>query len=102
MAWVASVEHNFLYGGAALRVAKRGNGVLSEVTDITMTDLREGEISAEGPLLHGPECVDFLQAVMDAAYEYGLRPSKAQDEKHLKAHLDDMRGIARHVLKMDR
>ena len=39
---------------------------------------------------------------MDAGWAYGLRPSGAQDERHIQAHLNDMRDIARHVLKMDK
>ncbi|MDA4845930.1 hypothetical protein [Hoeflea poritis] len=50
----------------------------------------------------GPDAVGFMQAIMDAGWEYGLRPSKAQDERHLQAHLEDMRSITRHVLKMNR
>jgi hypothetical protein len=44
------------------------------------------------------EGVQLLQAIMDAAYEFGIRPSRAQDERHLKAHLEDMRTITMHKL----
>jgi hypothetical protein len=37
--------------------------------------------------------------MMDAAWDAGLRPSRAQDERHLKAHLEDMRRFAFHLIK---
>ena len=99
MTWKAIAEKGYSWDGGALRVAKFGVGTVSEVTDMTLTDRREGELPSN-PMLTGDDAVSFMQAVMDAAYDYGLRPSRAQDEKHLNTHLQDMRDIARHLLKM--
>lgn len=54
--------------------------------------------TVEGVEMRGDEAKEFMQAMMDAAYDAGLRPSRAQDERHLKAHLEDMRTITMHQL----
>ena len=56
----------------------------------------------ENIAVEGPDAVTFLQSAMDAAWKLGLRPSSAQDEKHIQEHLKDMREIVRHMLKMDK
>ena len=58
--------------------------------------------SSENIAVEGPNAITFLQSAMDAAWRLGLRPSNAQDEKHLQAHLKDMRDIVRHTLKMNK
>ena len=64
-------------------------------------DVADGEIEPN-VALRGEDGVAFMQAVMDAAYEYGLRPSKAVDSAAMEAHLNDMRDISRHLLKMNK
>ena len=96
--WFARSEQGFL--GPILRIARRENGRLSFVTNLTLEAIEEGflpPISAD--ILRGDDAMAFMQAVMDAAYEAGLRPSRAQDERHMKAHLDDMRRFAFHIIK---
>ena len=76
------------------------NGVVL-MGDFEEIPFKEGSYLSR-PTLRGPEAMDFMQVVMDVAYEFGLRPSAVQDEKHIKAHLSDMRDITKHLLKMDR
>lgn len=69
------------------------------ITGFESEKVFEGQ-KIDKPTLSGDEATQFMQVVMDAAYECGLRPSKMQDETHLKEHLKDMRDISKHLLKM--
>ncbi|MBO9430604.1 hypothetical protein [Sulfitobacter sp. R18_1] len=101
MVWRAHAQQSYFTGGAALRLAMTGeNNTLRTLTDLTFTVSEYGEHGPAEPILDGPEAVDFMQAVMDAAYDYGLRPSRAQDDTAQGKHLEDMRDITRHLLKM--
>lgn len=102
MTWRASATESFEYGsGRSIFLGRVGPEGLSAVVDMKFETVKNGEV-APGPVLHGEDGVAFLQAVMDAAYDAGLRPSKAQDERHQKEHLSDLRKIAFHVLKIDK
>ena len=90
------------YHGSILRIAKLGDNSVSELVNLTFEEREYGEVSSPHTVLEGPDAIGFMQAVMDAAFEFGLRPSGALDEKHIQAHLSDMRAITRHVLKMDK
>jgi hypothetical protein len=59
-----------------------------------------GQIWPDAAPIAGDDAVAFMQSVMDAAYEYGLRPSRGKDDADLRRHLEDMREISRHLLKM--
>lgn len=101
MVWRAHAQQSYFTGGAALSLAKiRDDHGLSTVTGMTFTDTAHGEYGPKEPIIDGPEAVEFMQAVMDAAYEYGLRPSRAQDDTAQGRHLEDMRDITKHLLKM--
>ena len=101
MTWKADAQQDFLYAGAIVRIGKRTESGFSVVTNLTMQDVADGEIEPD-VALRGEDGVAFMQAVMDAAYEYGLRPSKAVDSAAMEAHLNDMRDISRHLLKMNK
>ncbi|NKX40961.1 hypothetical protein HGG71_05690 [Rhodobacteraceae bacterium R_SAG2] len=102
MSWKAVAGRNFGWVGTSLHLARFGEfGKMEEVENFTLTAKREGDQMGP-PLLDGPEAVSFMQAVMDAAYEYGLRPSKATDSAGTVKHLEDMRAITKHLLKMDK
>ena len=101
MTWVMYIDKHANFGRASLRMAKVGQDHTDEVTNITFERVDEGVMTSNPPVLHGQEAVDFLQSAMDAAFEYGLRPSGMQDERHIQAHLSDMQDITRHVLKME-
>lgn len=102
MSWTAHVENSFEYAGPAFRVGQNRDGQFFEVVAFNSEGREPGVMTSTGPLLIGEEAISFLQSVMDAAYSYGLRPSAAQDERHMRSHLNDMRAIAFHTLKMDR
>lgn len=62
---------------------------------------------AEPSLSDDPEAVrQLLQAIVDAAYERGVKPSRMavelQESKHMAAHLEDMRTLAFHAFKVKR
>ena len=105
MEWRAQAEKSPHIDNPELRIVRINEDRMSIVTNIDFKvyprDSFVPKTDIDAPII-GPDAVGFMQAVMDAAWEYGLRPSEMQDEKHLKAHLEDMRSITRHVLKMDR
>jgi hypothetical protein len=101
MTWRIGARESFQFGGHEVRLVKYGQDGAVEAVSFNTEPRPEGVIWPDVPILHGPEATAFLQAAMDAAYEAGLRPSGAQDERHIQAHLKDMREISRHLLKMD-
>jgi hypothetical protein len=102
MTWRASASESFEYGpGKSIFLGRVGSDGMSVVVDMTFKQIAQGEIEPK-PVLHGEDGTAFLQAVMDAAYDAGLRPSRSQDERHQKEHLNDLRKIAFHVLKIDK
>ncbi len=51
------------------------------------------------PTLEGPECLEIVQAIVDAAWEGGIRPTAAAVRTDATdRHLEDMRLIAFHKL----
>ena len=101
MTWKAHAEDTWHIEGPTIRAARLSDKSVSEVIGLTLEDRQVGTISTAPPMLSGPDAVGFMQAVMDAAYQYGLRPSQQVDEAGVKEHLKDMRDIARHLLKMN-
>lgn len=97
--WRATVDKQFETGGIVLRLAVETDGKVSVLTDITLTNVEAMTTPPDNGLkLPHNEGVQLLQSLMDAAYDFGIRPSRAQDESHLKAHLEDMRTITMHKL----
>lgn len=81
------------------------------VTALTLATVPSGERWPPNDLFHGRarEAEEFMQAVLDAAYDAGLRPSKIDKPEPqlmpippefaaLKAHLEDMRKVAAKVM----
>ncbi len=103
MNWrVHIVQNGFDRPGPQLRFGRDVDDRFEEVINFEMESVHISQTRAPmDPPLSGTDAVLFLQAMMDAAYDYGLRPSAAQDERHQKAHLKDMRDITRHLLKME-
>lgn len=101
-AWKAGSEFSYLHGGPVLRLARETSEGHEVVTDLTLKKISTYEIWPDATPIAGDDAVAFMQAVMDAAYDYGLRPSRGKDEADLRRHLEDMRDISRHLLKMDR
>ncbi len=102
MTWRAQADRDF--GRALLRIVnEQSDDTLAIVTSMQLQTIKNDAYRPDlGPVLRGNDAVAFMQAIMDAAYEYGLRPSGQQDERHLKEHLKDMQAITRHVLKMEK
>lgn len=100
MPWHARIVDDLSLDRALIagRYAEDGD-TASYVTALTFVTVRDGmRPPGDAVFLRGRDAVAFLQAMMDAAYEAGLRPSRAQDERHLKAHLEDMRRLAFHAI----
>lgn len=103
--WRIALDHDVRFGpGPSIILAREADidGSMDYVVDVTFKRVDMWVRADVKPLITGPAATSFLQEAMDAAYEAGLRPSRAQDERHLKAHLDDMRAIAFKQLKMER
>ncbi len=106
MAWKANLTMSPEFMGHQLRAAREiGEGNLHVVTNMTFEKL--GPSTSSDPILHGPDATAFVQAIMDAGYGAGLRPSFDQlpslmesHERDLRAHLEDMRKISGHLLKI--
>ncbi len=103
MTWFVLTEPApvYLRGGLDLIIGlDHGDGSVSIMHPPTLTKI-EFDGRRRDPLprfLTSRDTTGFLQAAMDAAWDAGLRPSRAQDEKHLKAHLEDMRTLAFHAI----
>ena len=103
MTWKAQTTFDSSMFKQTLRIARFSgeSDVVSYVAGLTLIDVPAGEVPpADAVALIGDlDVTAFLQAMMDAAWDAGLRPSRAQDERHMKAHLEDMRRFAFHVIK---
>jgi hypothetical protein len=101
MTWRAIFDTYDASFDPSLRVCRyNGNSrTVSHLTSMTFTEVEEGLLPPQDAVLRLPDATAFLQAMMDAAWDAGLRPSRAQDERYMKAHLDDMRRFAFHVIK---
>jgi hypothetical protein len=102
MTWKARAERYGARGEVELLIGKKVGDSFDHLTNIEFERMELGQVYSSSSPIHGDEAISFMQSVMDAAYEYGLRPSAAQDERHIKDHLKDMREISRHLLKMDK
>ena len=98
------VEHEFVSQDVRLHILRRGRGEPDTVA-------AKVEFAAVGPGAHTPDAGrvlpfgesqrDFLQAIMDGAWEAGFRPSGYGDVREataaLRFHLEDMRALAFHA-----
>ncbi len=102
MAWTVRRKYDFPMGSAHLLISKEdtqsGKLLIAEPFVWSDFDPYTTWPPDRAPTLAGHDVTAFLQAAMDEAYEAGLRPSRAQDERQLKAHLTDMRAIAFHAI----
>lgn len=104
--WKAYIRSDELGRGVLLHVAKqaaRGTDVLVAVEDgkATLKRIEDGEYRPD-PFLAGDVAEEVLQALMDAAWAYGMRPNGISGErgeiKRLEEHLSDIRAIAFHKI----
>ncbi len=85
-----------------IRLDERGSGRRSMVSGLIMSTLDHGaEIPDAGRLIaseYGRQN-EFVQAILDAAWAYGFRPSgEAGSDSSMARHLEDMRAIAFHKI----
>ena len=90
------------FDGLKIGRVREHDDKVDHVVEIKFETREAGETVPGATPIRGVDVRSFLQGAMDAAYAMGLRPSQGNDEKDMKRHLDDMRAIAFHTLKMDR
>lgn len=87
-----------------LHLVRQREGHLDVVKPFEMTTIPHGGMIVEPSMgvlgdTSREESVAFLRAVMDQAWELGIRPTKFQDHtnelKALRDHLQDMRKLAK-------
>jgi hypothetical protein len=102
--WRMFCEPNLLGNSQELTILRfKGDDAMSVVTGLVLADVDPRmRLDPKRPSLLEGDARPFLQAAMDAAYEIGLRPSRAQDERHLERHLQDMRALAFKVIGADK
>lgn len=77
------------------------DGSYDLLIDATFQRVAQGVVKpATYPFVQGHDLRPFLQEAMDLGYRMGLRPSKGEDVAAVQRHLQDMRAIAFHTLKM--
>jgi hypothetical protein len=99
--WRARLEYQIHSDGYALFMARRDLDGATVVPAITLTRVQRGpmfELPPAVPIMTSDEGLDsFLQVLMDAAWERGIRPKNyegtASQIGAMKDHLNDMRAI---------
>lgn len=98
MGWRIRTDRELASDCGVLCAAKTTGAETEIITDFTVKKVVPGDYNNDFIKMPMAEFNEFMQGMMDAAYGMGLRPSRAQDERHQKAHLEDMRMIAFHKL----
>lgn len=92
MTFVAAAERDWNTHGVSVRIGRTApDGKFSHLIGLTFKTYEMGQIPTDDAVIKGEDGVAFMQAIMDAAYEFGLRPSKAVDETDVREHLKDAR-----------
>lgn len=106
MSFRAFVQYNVGIDGYTVAVCEENpyENSRSFLTSIEFTKFSKGELVPRetvelfGGDFGGERAREFLQAMMNAAWEIGIRPSSAQDQRNelaaVRYHLEDMRKIA--------
>ncbi len=107
MSYKAFIRDEFMLGGKALFIARKlSNGRYAELqAPPDGFPIREREVSKyyePQPFIHGQDGDEILQAILDAAWAEGMRPTGISGErgeiKRLEEHLGDMRALAFHKI----
>ncbi len=99
--WNAYARWEPQYGGHSLVLIKEGLEGRSMVTMFEMEKLgRHGELRKDSlQAIPHEEVEDFMRAIMDAAWEVGIRPTGLSDHTNeltaVRCHLEDMRLLAK-------
>lgn len=105
--WDIRISNEIHYGGMCLWIAKEGSapGTIDYVESIVLRSVPEGHYPEPRlePVLPtvGKTTEQFMQAMLDAAWAAGFRPTRAQSEADKERHLQDMRLIAFHQLNIE-
>ncbi len=103
--WKAYLEDQPWMGRRCLHLARtEPAGTRGLVQALTLGNVRPGELAPESAGVLGDmseETDDFLRAIIDAAWEHGIRPTGFQDHTNeltaVRFHLEDMRLLAKVV-----
>lgn len=106
MKWRAFIEKQPWSNSESLRIARMSDDKIAVVQPLTLKLYERGSLIAdEAPTLAGhawgggEDVRGFLQAIVDMAWQEGIRPAGLEDNRNeLKAvrdHLSDMRDFAR-------
>ena len=95
--WRVYVKQEPWSDGYDLYIAKEGpSGGLDAVIGFTFKSVGEG-LKVSGPAIAGMESEQFMRAVMNAAWDLGIRPDGFNDTKEsmaaTQAHLADLKSI---------
>ena len=78
-------------------------GKIKVATGFTWTEYDEGSLF---DMQSGIRSSDLVQSIVDAAWEKGIRPRGFSDVKNettaIKSHLEDMKTVAFHLLKINK
>lgn len=100
--WIIHTNSSWIDYGRELRIARRReDGGVDVLTNLTFVSVPPGHQGPEyQPVIPHRDADSFLRAIMNAAWEAGIRPDGFLDAresmKATTAHLEDMRAIAFH------
>ena len=105
MTWKVYIENQITWGSSRIHMARvRDDGKVDVVQPLVLKTIKQGLLPIyDGGLLGEgktqAECQEFLRAIMDAAWDIGIRPTKFADHtdelKAVRFHLEDMRLLAK-------
>ena len=107
MAWKVYIEDQPAWHSSRIHMANvRDDGKVDIVQPLTLETFKQGVLitaADHGGLLgedtSRAECEEFLRAIMDCAWEIGIRPNKFKDYTNelsaTRYHLEDMRLLAK-------
>ncbi len=100
--WKAYLEDQPWRMRRCLHVVRKEPGTIAVVQALVMRSVPEGSLIAQDDGIladHSDESEDFLRAIMDVAWNVGIRPTGFEDHTNeLKAtryHLEDMRLLSK-------
>ena len=102
--WKALVERDWSRDQVQVFLSGRGGHNSRVVPETIIFNTVSVGLSA-APFLQGEEGLEILQALVDAAFEYGIVPRHLEDQRsELKAteeHLQDMRKLTFSILEVE-
>lgn len=101
--WKCYVDDSHFRQGARIAIVREhDDGSVEFVQPFTLTTIPPGEQFPTEGTVQLRDALPFLRAMLNAAWEHGLRPDGFNDTresmKATSAHLQDMRAIAFHKI----